>query len=461
MYKELNEYLKSVDGVSHITLDPNGPGVVRIHLIPPKKVKLGVLWVVIINGQDILPLTTGWAILLREFINVATSYEGKSLSDENINDIIDEAVDNTAKVFPKTKKSMLKSDLRDIITTFVDIAKNKIPSSNVGYMTLSKYAKYMKAPHRMDLMVSSMYKNGLWHCNNKCLHCYAGNQKEATVKELDTASWKIIIDKCRNACIPQLTFTGGEPTLRSDLPELIKYASWFVTRLNTNGILLTRQLCKELVDASLDSVQVTLYSSREEIHNMLVGSSTFKKTVEGIKNALAAGLNVSINTPLCKLNADYIETIKFAENLGIRYFTCSGLIMTGNSLTNEAKDTYLSKNELLEIITEANKYCKDVCNSKEYDLEMNFTSPGWLNEDSLKALGLTVPSCGACLSNMAVAPNGDVIPCQSWLNSDSLGNLLNESFTKIWSSRACKKIRKNSSKMEGYCQLSTLDKGEK
>ena len=194
---------------------------------------------------------------------------------------------------------------------------------------------------------------------------------------------------------------------------------------------------------------------------MLVGSSTFKKTVEGIKNALAAGLNVSINTPLCKLNADYIETIKFAENLGIRYFTCSCLIMTGNSLTNEAKDTYLSKNELLEIITEANKYCKDVCNSKEYDLEMNFTSPGWLNEDSLKALGLTVPSCGACLSNMAVAPNGDVIPCQSWLNSDSLGNLLNESFTKIWSSRACKKIRKNSSKMEGYCQLSTLDKGEK
>ena len=41
------------------------------------------------------------------------------------------------------------------------------------------------------------------------------------------------------------------------------------------------------------------------------------------------------------------------------------------------------------------------------ELEIDFTSPGWLREDTLRGLGLTlVPSCGACLSNMAIAPDG-------------------------------------------------------
>lgn len=53
-----------------------------------------------------------------------------------------------------------------------------------------------------------------------------------------------IIDKCKDAMIPQITFTGGEPTLRSDLVELVNYSSWFVTRLNTNGVLLTKNYVK-------------------------------------------------------------------------------------------------------------------------------------------------------------------------------------------------------------------------
>ena len=72
-------------------------------------------------------------------------------------------------------------------------------------------------------------------------------------------------------------------------------------------MLLTKELCKELYEASLDSVQVTLYSHDPEVHNKLVGANNFDKTVEGIKNAVKAGLNVSINTPLCTANKDYIE----------------------------------------------------------------------------------------------------------------------------------------------------------
>ena len=87
------------------------------------------------------------------------------------------------------------------------------------------------------------------------------------------------------------------------------------------------------------------------------------------------------------------------------------------------------------------------------NLEISFTSPGWIDETNLKHLKLITPSCGACLSNMAIAPNGEVIPCQSWLSKDSLGNLLDTSFNKIWRSKRCKQIRKQSIKKENQCPL--------
>ena len=58
-------------------------------------------------------------------------------------------------------------------------------------------------------------------------------------------------------------------------------------------------------------------------------------------------------------------------------------------------------------------------------MELSFTSPGWIDEKDLKELKLDIPACGACLSNMAVAPDGNVMPCQSWLGQNaSLGNIL-------------------------------------
>ena len=51
MNKKLKKYIANINGVVHTTFNPKGPGVVRIHLIPPKKIKFGIPWVVIINGH--------------------------------------------------------------------------------------------------------------------------------------------------------------------------------------------------------------------------------------------------------------------------------------------------------------------------------------------------------------------------------------------------------------------------
>ena len=443
---KIKKYLKLCQGIYHTTLNPKGVGVARIHLIPPKKLKLGIPWVVIINGYHVLPLQTSWAILLKEFIIEINKTDGNEIDDEEAKKLVNTVVSRVKSLYPSAKEEDIRSDLLDIIVTLVNIAKGKEPTVDIGFTSLAKYGKKMRAPHRMDLLVSSMQKNGCYNCNQKCILCYAGEQKLANVSQMNTDCWYKIIDRCKEAGIPSLTFTGGEPTVRDDLVELISYASWFVTRLNTNGILLSKELCYKLTEANLDSVQITLYSYDEAIHNTMVGANTFRKTVEGIKNAIDAGLDVSINTPLCSINSDYLETVKFAHNLGVRYFSASGIIPTGKAKDNHNINK-LTKEEITNSIEEAYSYINN------NDLELAFTSPGWIDKEKLLAWNMEVPSCGACLSNMAIAPNGDIIPCQSWLSDEPLGNMLKDSFKDVWNSKGCKRIRKFSMKEELKCAL--------
>ena len=437
--------------VRHITLDPKGRGAVRIHMIPPREDAPDAPFLLLLNGDKLVPLNLSWAILLANFMDRLEPFAGLEISESDWRAMADAAVAETHKTYPFTKKTELAEDLSLMLTSLVAIARGQEPEAEVGVLSLGDYAAEMTAPHRMDLMLSAMRKDGAWHCNQKCLHCYAAGQSLADAPELSTQQWLDILRRLRSANIPQVTFTGGEPTLRADLVELVDAAQWFVTRLNTNGRMLTSALCRELADASLDSVQVTLYSADEAIHNTLVGAPGYADTISGIRNAVEAGLNVSINTPLCSLNQDYTATLALANSLGVRYATCSGLIPTGGAETDPSKATRLTPEALTAVLRPAMAY------AEQNHMEINFTSPGWLPDAVLLDLGFTqVPSCGACLSNMAVAPDGTVLPCQSWLREGAgLGNILHDPWHKIWNAPACRCVREESAKMEHICQLGT------
>ena len=439
---------RHLECVRHITLDPKGRGVLRIHMIPPRQDADNAPFLLLLNGSRLVPLNLSWAILLANFMDRLEPFAGLEITESDWNAMAAGAVAETHKTYPFTSKERLSDDLATMIRSLVAIARGQEPEAEVAPLTLGEYAPEMTAPHRMDLMVSAMTRGGAWHCNQKCLHCYAAGQPLSDTPELTTAQWKEILAKLRAANVPQVTFTGGEPTLRADLVELVEVAQWFVTRLNTNGRLLTPELCRRLYEASLDSVQVTLYSHDPAIHNALVGAEGFDDTVAGIRNAVAAGLSVSVNTPLCSLNTDYAATVRFVHELGVRYVTCSGLIPSGSAEGAESRATRLTEEQLTDVLRRA------VTAAEELGMEMDFTSPGWLKEETLRSMGLTlVPSCGACLSNMAIAPDGGVIPCQSWLSSQPLGNMLTDDWDKIWQSQRCAAIRAKSAKMEQLCQL--------
>lgn len=434
--------------VHHTTLNPEDPGVVRIHLVPPvvRDGEIGAS-VAILNGQDVVPVNTSWSILLTEFIEAVNEYSGRPVSDEEAARIVETACERVKKVYPFIPRKRLRRDIFTIMETFKQIAYGEEPATPVETLTLGEYAPRMRAPHRMDLMVSAMTKDGGWHCNQQCVHCYAAGQAAADETELSTGEWKRIIDRCRAIGIPQVTFTGGEPTLREDLIELIDHARWFITRLNTNGIRLTPEYCAKLHEASLDSVQITFYSSDEAAHNELVGAPRWRDTVAGIENALAAGLNLSVNTPLCTRNRDYVETLRFLHEKGVLYVTCSGLITTGNAATSASEALQLTHEEVRGILKESVEYCY------ANGMEISFTSPGWVDDAFCRSLGISTPNCGACLSNMAVTPGGNVVPCQSWLSGAPLGNILRDDWETIWNDERCRERRDFSARMRCECPL--------
>ena len=456
--KRVRRYAQANFGeVYHCTLNPDGPGVVRIFLVPPVVDGAGAesgddigASVAIINGQDVIPVNTAWSILLIEFIRAVNRYDGRAVTDADVEDIQRATCKAVRKVYPLISKKRLRADIYTIMKTFTQVARGEVVDEPIDYIPLGDYAPFMRAPHRMDLMVSAMTTGGpegRWNCNQKCVHCYAAGQEQSAEAEISMQDWKDVIDKCRAAGVTQLTFTGGEPTMRDDLFELIDYARWFVTRLNTNGIRLTREYCERLRSVSVDSVQVTLYSHDEAVHNRLVGAPRFADTVAGIENVLATGINMSVNTPLCTANGDYVKTLEFLHGLGVTYVTCSGLITTGNAAKPESERLQLDADELKQVLRDAVGFCR------AHDMEISFTSPGWVEPGFCNGLGLSDPACGACLSNMAVSPGGHVVPCQSWLDGCVLGDMRADDWNDIWNGERCRAVRAASAKMDGSCPL--------
>ena len=453
---KIAQYREYKNGVSHCTFNPEGPGVVRLHLIPPKfRLFRSNAYIVILNGYYLLPLGYSWALILSNFMREVNKFHGKPISAEDEDAIVERTVRNIRKVYSTVPKKDIEEDLNDLLDVLFAVARGNDPEAEIEKLSIRAYRDNMTAPHRMDLMVSAMTDScGKWQCNQKCIFCYAAGQEMGKTTELTTAEWKQAINRLDAARVPMVTFTGGEPTQRADIAELVGHAKRMVTRLNTNGVNLTTELATQLKEASLDSLQVTLYSHDEAVHNALVGSQHHADTVQGIRNAVAAGLDISINTPLCRKNADYDKTLAFIHSLGVRFVTVSGLICTGMAGINH-KEYDLTSDELFEIV----KTAKAFCNSHE--MEIDFTSPGLIAAEKLEGLGMNVPMCGACLSNMAIAPDGTVVPCQSWLGKDAgLGNILTDPFRKIWNHPTCKQLRNMSEEQALTCPFRAQKGGD-
>jgi radical SAM protein with 4Fe4S-binding SPASM domain len=235
--------------------------------------------------------------------------------------------------------------------------------------------------------------------------------------------------------IPHIVFTGGEPTLRPDLPELIAHAekNGQITGLNTNGRrLMNRSFLQSLVDAGLDHVQITFESHLPEIHDQMVQhKGAWDQTLEGLQNALSTRLYVMTNTTILANNVEAIPgTLEFLGNLGVKTIGLNALIYSGHGKT---VGTGLPEERLAELLTQA----KEITSRYEQRL-IWYTPTQYCHFDPME-LSLGVKGCTAALYNMCIEPDGMVIPCQSYYQG--LGNILTSEWKSIWQSDLAKSLR--------------------
>jgi 12,18-didecarboxysiroheme deacetylase len=141
-------------------------------------------------------------------------------------------------------------------------------------------------------------------CNLKCVHCYAQSEDRDYADELSTEEAKVMIDDLAAFGAPVLLFSGGEPTLRKDLLELMKYAKGKGMRvvISTNGTQITPEKAAQYAEVGLSYVGVSLDGGRET-HDRFRGiAGSFDKAIEGIRNAKAAGIKVGLRMTINKRN---------------------------------------------------------------------------------------------------------------------------------------------------------------
>ena len=105
------QYAKEHFGeVHHTTLNPEGPGVVRIHLLPPQVTGQEISGsLAIINGQDIIPVNVSWSILLTELIEKINPYSGRELTKEDTEKIVSDTCSSVKKIYPFISRRSINS----------------------------------------------------------------------------------------------------------------------------------------------------------------------------------------------------------------------------------------------------------------------------------------------------------------------------------------------------------------
>jgi len=148
-------------------------------------------------------------------------------------------------------------------------------------------------------------------CNLKCVHCYAHATDGSTTDELSTEEGRRMIDDLAAFGAPVLLFSGGEPLVRKDLPQLAAYAVEKGMRavISTNGTLIDRPTAKTLKQIGLSYVGISL-DGLEPVNDHFRGvKGAFNKALRGIENCQHAGIKVGLRFTINRRNVQEIPGI--------------------------------------------------------------------------------------------------------------------------------------------------------
>jgi radical SAM protein with 4Fe4S-binding SPASM domain len=318
--------------------------------------------------------------------------------------------------------------------------------------THGKCEFYLKLAHSPKAATSEKFVplvmswNVTRKCNLKCSHCYINANKEESCNELNTEEARKLIDQISEVSRPLLILSGGEPLLRGDIFELIKYGAERGLRmgLGSNGSLIDDAVAKSLKSSGAKTVSISLDSSIPQKHDDFRGvEGSWRKAVRAITALKENGLLVQVNTTVTQQNHGEIDEImSLVEQLGVENFHLFFLVPTGRGARIADISPAMYENMIKTAFAKTAKHRLNVKPS---------CAPQFMR--IAKDVGLDmrqwIRGCIAGLYYCRVYPNGDVTPCPYL--PIKLGNVREKSFSEIWFASDVFKNLRNFTTLKGKC----------
>jgi AdoMet-dependent heme synthase len=256
-----------------------------------------------------------------------------------------------------------------------------------------------------------------YRCNERCVHCYLDHDDHG---EMTTAEIKQLLDQMAEAGVFILTLSGGEIFLRKDFFEILEYARLerqFCVKLKTNAIMIREREAARLRDIGVESIQISIYSHRPEIHDAItLVPGSLKRSLDAARFLKSQGLRVIFANVLMVQNLqDYQGVRALADSMGVECTldpTITPMMdgdrsVLGLGIDQEALQQVFRDKALVGDVEE---FCA-------------IAAPA--DENSLSAL-----PCSAGHTTCYVSPYGDVFPCVQF--PLPTGNVRKQRFLDIW-----------------------------
>ncbi len=294
-------------------------------------------------------------------------------------------------------------------------------------------------------------------CNLRCVHCYSEAVEKPHPNELTTEEARELISDIARLGARMLIFDGGEPTLREDLPLLVKHAydEGLSPLLGTNGMIdtLTKSYLRRLKEAGLKAIAISLDGAKPETHDEFRGvRGAWKKTIKGIQNCREVGIPFQIGVAVHKKNIhEFPEIVDLAKRLGANAVEVFDFVTTGRGrLYKEYELTVDQKKWLVNYIIKRQLVEEDiyfrVIALPQYWVEVEKNVK---DEDMLVRFVRTC--CAVGYRYVTILYDGTVYPCM--LLQIPLGNIREKPLSEIWEKSELLKNLRDRNNLKDRCRI--------
>ncbi|RJP23386.1 MAG: heme b synthase [Candidatus Abyssobacteria bacterium SURF_5] len=296
-------------------------------------------------------------------------------------------------------------------------------------------------------------------CNLACIHCRASAERGPYPNELSTGECKKVLDEIHSFSDPIIIFTGGEPLLRTDIFEILRYGQSLGMKMTmaVNGVLLDEPTARRLVEHGIQRISVSIDGSTAETHDAFRKvPGAFAGAMRGIEAAKKAGLPFQLNTTITRINLHEIgDILKLAVDLGAVAHHIFLLVPTGRGKDLEEQEIPPEEYErtlnwFYEQREKTPLQLKATCAPHFYRiLRQRAAAEG--KEVSFETYGMDAVTRG-CLGGVAfcfISHVGTLSPC-GYLELDC-GNVRAEGFRAAWENSKVFNELRDFSRYEGKC----------